>query len=67
MLLSFFGPDGKGQLDLKHFSDFCRALHAELVRLEYLHYDYAKKVGLTSCFLEPGQIISCSLLGAAAP
>ena len=44
LLLTFFGKDGKQQLDLKHFSEFCRALHAELVRLEYRHYDYADKV-----------------------
>lgn len=31
-------------LDLSHFSDFCRALHAELVRLEFMHYDHASKV-----------------------
>lgn len=48
MLISFFGPDGKGQLDLTHFRDFCIALHAELVRLEFLHYDDAKKVWPTA-------------------
>ena len=44
MLISFFGADGKKQLDLAHFGTFCRALHAELVRLEFLHYDHARKV-----------------------
>ena len=46
MLISFFGADGKDQLDLAHFGTFCRALHAELVRLEFLHYDHARKVVL---------------------
>ena len=46
MLISFFGADGKDQLDLAHFGNFCRALHAELVRLEFLHYDHARKVAL---------------------
>ena len=63
MLISFFGPNGKGQLDLKHFQDFCIALHAELVRLEFLHYDDAKKVWPTLLsqrfVLSGGACVSC--------
>ncbi|BDA50970.1 Calcium uptake protein 1, mitochondrial [Coccomyxa sp. Obi] len=39
LLLTFFGPKGQDQLDLKHFAAFCTDLHAELVKLEFLHYD----------------------------
>ena len=56
LLLTFFGDDGKQQLDLTHFSNFCRALHAELVRLEFLHYDHDNKVWLYSTV--PFQLLS---------
>ena len=39
-MLTFFGERGDKNLDLKHFAAFCADLHAELVRLEFLHYDY---------------------------
>ncbi|EIE18603.1 hypothetical protein COCSUDRAFT_20509, partial [Coccomyxa subellipsoidea C-169] len=39
LLVTFFGKKGQDQLDLKHFAAFCTELHAELVRLEFLHYD----------------------------
>ena len=44
LLVAFFGTKGNEQLDLEHFAAFCTALHAELVRLEFLHYDHAGRV-----------------------
>ena len=38
-MTTFFGADGRAELDLRHFDDFIEALHIELVRLEYCHYD----------------------------
>jgi hypothetical protein len=38
-MTTFFGADGRQELDLRHFDDFMEALHVELVRLEYCHYD----------------------------
>lgn len=36
----FFGKDGKGRLQITNFSEFVRALHKEITRLEFLHYDH---------------------------
>lgn len=47
LLLTFFGPKGQDELDLKHFASFCTDLHAELVRLEFLHYDSKAQVSTT--------------------
>ncbi|CAL5440139.1 unnamed protein product [Camellia sinensis] len=36
----FFGKDGKKCLQHEKFVQFLRSLHAEMVRLEFAHYDY---------------------------
>ena len=43
-MVAFFGAKGDQQLDLKHFAAICAALHAELVRLEFAHYDHTGQV-----------------------
>jgi hypothetical protein len=48
LLVTFFGKKGQDQLDLKHFAAFCTELHAELVRLEFLHYDIKGQVCVLS-------------------
>ena len=45
LMVTFFGADGQQELDLRHFDDFIEALHVELVRLEYCHYDPSNVVG----------------------
>ena len=45
LMVTFFGADGQQELDLRHFDDFIEALHVELVRLEYCHYDPSNRVG----------------------
>lgn len=44
LMVTFFGADGRQELDLRHFDDFIEALHVELVRLEYCHYDPSNRV-----------------------
>ena len=44
LMMTFFGADGRHELDLRHFDDFIEALHVELVRLEYCHYDPDNRV-----------------------
>lgn len=39
LMETFFGANGRQELDLRHFDEFIEALHVELVRLEYSHYD----------------------------
>ena len=44
LMVAFFGAGGDQELDLAHFAAMCKALHAELVRLEFLHYNHAGRV-----------------------
>jgi Ca2+-binding EF-hand superfamily protein len=39
----FFGKNGKKTLTLKKFEDFLSQLHAEMVSLEFSHYDFNSK------------------------
>jgi hypothetical protein len=42
----FFGDDGSRQLSLDTFRAFVAELRAELLRLEFQHYDWQNKVGM---------------------
>ena len=60
MLAAFFGERGDQQLDLSQFSAFMAALHAELVRLEFAHYNASEQAS-GAC------TTSQSMRGQAAP
>lgn len=45
LMAHFFGPAGDKKLDLSAFNAFLLNLHAEIVRLEFQHYDIHAKVG----------------------
>ncbi|KAK9813177.1 hypothetical protein WJX72_010159 [[Myrmecia] bisecta] len=47
LIKSFFGADGRGQLDLDHFKTFLAQLHREIVRLEFQHYAFTNKGFIT--------------------
>ena len=55
LLRHFFGPKGDQRLSLETFDHFLEQLHAELVRLEFAHYDHRGRVspaaeqGATAC------------------
>ncbi|KAK9840845.1 hypothetical protein WJX81_008619 [Elliptochloris bilobata] len=49
LMATFFGADGRQELDLRHFDDFIEALHVELVRLEYCHYDPEGQGWMSGC------------------
>ena len=61
MMAAFFGEGGDQELDLSHFSAFVAALHAELVRLEFAHYDAHDKVGARTVrgACRVGQVTPC--------
>ncbi len=63
-MTTFFGPDGRAELDLRHFDDFIEALHVELVRLEYCHYDPEGQVRRRAC---PPSVRPEPLLNRALP
>lgn len=44
LLRHFFGPKGDKRLSLETFNQFLEQLHAELVRLEFAHYDHRGQV-----------------------
>lgn len=48
LMAEFFGAHGKGKLSLARFEKFLQALRDEMVRLEFLYYDYQRKVGVIS-------------------
>ena len=48
LLRHFFGPKGDQRLSLETFDRFLEQLHAELVRLEFAHYDHRSRVSLAA-------------------
>ena len=56
LMSHFFGEDGRRQLSAEAFQRFIRDLRAELLRLEFEHYDWQHKVG------RGGPLLCCCVL-----